>query len=69
VYAGMKILSEKQGKEGLPAPPAPNSRAVPEGTAAPDPDAVADLRKQNQEAEQSEIEIQQEQLSDYETGN
>jgi len=46
VYAGMKTLSEKQDKNGLPAAPPPNPRVVPEGTAAPDPAAVADPQEQ-----------------------
>jgi hypothetical protein len=45
VYAGMKTLSEKQDKNGLTAAPPPNPRVVPEGTAAPDPTAVADPQK------------------------
>ena len=46
VYVGMKTLSEKQDKNGLPAAPPPNPRVVPEGTAAPDPAAVADPQEQ-----------------------
>jgi hypothetical protein len=42
----MKTLSEKQDKNGLPAAPPPNPRVVPEGTAAPDPAAVADPQEQ-----------------------
>jgi len=60
VDAGMKTLSEEQGKDGLPAAPPANPRAVPEGTAAPDPTAAADLQKQEQEADQTEREVQQE---------
>jgi YD repeat-containing protein len=60
VNAGMKILSEKQGKDGLPIAPSPDPRAVPEGTAAPDPTAASDLQKQQQEADQTEKEVQQE---------
>jgi len=60
VDAGMKVLSEKQGKNGLPAAPPANPRAVAEGIAAPDPTAAADLQKQEQEADQTEKEVQQE---------
>jgi hypothetical protein len=69
VYAGMKALSEKQGKDGLPAAPPANSRAVPEGTAAPDPTAAADLHRQEQEADQTEREIQQEASPDSSSNN
>jgi hypothetical protein len=64
VDAGLKILAEKQGKDGLPAAPAPNPRAVAEGMATPDPTAAADLRKQEQEADQTEKELEQEADSD-----
>ena len=69
VYAGMKTLSEKQGKDGLPAAPPANPRAVPEGTATPDPMAAADLQKQEQEADQTEREIQGEALPDSGSDN
>ena len=64
VDAGMKVLAEKQGKDGLPAAPAANPRAVPEGTAAPDATAAEDLQKQQQEADQTEKEVEQEAASD-----
>jgi YD repeat-containing protein len=60
VDAGMRILSEKQGRGGLPTAPAANLRARPEGTAAADATAAADLQKQQQEADQTEKEVQQE---------
>jgi hypothetical protein len=69
VDAGMKILAEKQGKDGLPVAPPANPRAVPEGTAAPDPAAAADLQKQEQEADQTEKEVQQEASGDSGSGN
>ena len=50
VYVGMKTLSEKQGKDPLPAAPPPNPVVVPGGTAAPDPTA-ADLQKQKQDVQ------------------
>lgn len=49
----MKTLSEKQDKNGLPAAPPPNRRVVPEGTAAPDPTAVADPQEQDVQTEAS----------------
>jgi YD repeat-containing protein len=64
VDAGIRILSEKQGKDGLPTAPAANPRAVPEGTAATDATAAADLQKQQQEADQTEKEVQQDAAPD-----
>jgi hypothetical protein len=64
IDAGMRTLSEKQGKDGLPTAPAANPRAVPEGTAAADAAAAADLQKQQQEADQAEKEVQQEATPD-----
>ncbi len=69
VDAGMKILSEKQGKDGLPSAPAANRRAVPGAMADPDPTAAADLQKQLQEADQLEKEVQQEAASDSVANN
>jgi hypothetical protein len=64
VVAGMRILSEKQGKDGLPTAPAANPRAVPEGMAAADATAAAELQKQQLEADQLEKEVQQEEATD-----
>jgi hypothetical protein len=69
VDAGLKILSEKQGKDGLPAAPAANPRAVAEGTAAPDPKAAADLRQQEQAADQIEKEAEGEATADSDSSN
>jgi hypothetical protein len=69
VDAGMKVLAEKQGKDGLPTAPPARPRAVPEGTAAADPTAAADLQKQEQEADQTEKEVQQETLPDSGTND
>jgi hypothetical protein len=69
VDAGLKILSEKQGKDGLPPAPAANPRAIAEGMATPDPTAVADLHKQEQEADQTEKEVEQEAASDSGAAN
>jgi hypothetical protein len=64
VDAGLKILSEKQGKDGLPPAPAANPRATAEGMATPDPTAAAELHKQEQAADQTEKEVEQEAASD-----
>lgn len=64
VDAGLKILSEKQGKDGLPPAPAANPRAIAQGMPTPDPKAAADLHKQEQQADQTEREIEQEAASD-----
>ena len=69
VDAGLKILSEKQGKDGLPPAPAANPRAIAEGMATPDPTAAADLHKQEQEADQTEKEVEQEAASDSGAAN
>jgi|HubBroStandDraft_5_1064220.scaffolds.fasta_scaffold167273_2 hypothetical protein len=51
VYVG-KTLSEKQGKDRLPAAPPPNPVAVTGGaTAPPDPMAAADLQKQEHDVQ------------------
>lgn len=69
VDAGMKVLAEQQGKDGLPAAPPVNPRAVPEGTAAPDRAAAADLQKQEEEADQVEKEVGQEASADFGSEN
>jgi hypothetical protein len=69
VDAGLKILSEKQGKDGLPPAPAANPRAIAEGMATPDPTAAADLHKQEQEADQTEKEMEREAASDSGAAN
>jgi YD repeat-containing protein len=69
VDAGIKTLSEKQGKGGLPSAPVANPRAVPEGTAAPDATAAADLKEQEREADQTEKELEPEVSSDSGAAN
>jgi YD repeat-containing protein len=64
VDAGMKMLSEKQGKDGLPTAPPAKPRAFAEGTAEADPTAAADLKEQAKEADQTEKEVQQETSTD-----
>lgn len=60
VDAGIKILSENQGKDGLPEAPSAGAREVPEGFAAPDAAAAADLQRQEEAANEMEKEVQQE---------
>ena len=57
--SGLESLAKNQGKDGIPTGPAADPRKNPDGTAAPDPAAVADLQKQQQEANQAEKEVQQ----------
>jgi hypothetical protein len=56
--AGLKKLAENQAK-GLPTGPAAGSRAVPEGTADPVPDAVAQLEAQEADAGGLEAQVSQ----------
>ena len=69
VDAGLKILSEKQGRDGLPPAPAASPRAIAEGMATPDPTAARDLHNQEQEADQTEKEVEQEAASDSGAAN
>ena len=59
VNEGMGKLAENQGKGQIPAGPAASPRANPDAQSAPDLTAVADLQKQEQEADQSEREVAQ----------
>jgi hypothetical protein len=54
---GLKVLSEKQGTNGLP--PAPDAAPVqnPNGKGTLDPDAVNQLKLQQQDADQTEKEV------------
>jgi hypothetical protein len=56
---GLQSLAQNQGKDGIPTGPAADPRKNPDGTAAPDPTAAADLQKQQQDANQAEKEVQQ----------
>jgi hypothetical protein len=56
---GLKTLADNQGKNGIPSGPALNARQNPDGKAAEDLTATADLQKQQQDAEQAEKEVQQ----------
>ena len=59
VSEGMGKLADNQGKGQIPAGPAASPRAVAEGTSAPDLTAVAELQKEEQEADQNEREVAQ----------
>jgi hypothetical protein len=59
VDAGLEILTNNQGKKGLPAGPAANPSQNPEGQAAEDLSAASDLSKQQQDGDQAEKEVQQ----------
>jgi hypothetical protein len=59
IDGGLKVLADKQGKNGVPAGPAADQRQVPAGTAAPDLYAETELTNQQQTAVQtiSDIEL------------
>jgi hypothetical protein len=57
VSEGLGKLAENQGKNGLPAGPAPGAQANPAGQAQPDLTVEADLQAQQDEASQSEKEV------------
>jgi hypothetical protein len=61
---GMQSLADNQGKDGMPTSPAADKTPVPDGTADPDPDAVAQLAQTDQSADQAEAEVQQSQESE-----
>ena len=54
---GLKILSEKQGTNGLPSAPDVVPVANPNGQGTLDPDAVNQLKLQQQDADQTEKEV------------
>jgi hypothetical protein len=54
---GLKLLSEHQGKGGIPSGPAATLHAVPEGHADPDLMVESDLKKQQEAADATEKEI------------
>lgn len=56
--AGLSKLAENQEK-GLPAAPAAGQRAVPEGTADPDPVAASQLSEQDNNAAKLEAQVTQ----------
>jgi len=57
---GLEQLAKNQGKNGMPAAPAGSavSKPNPEGQATPDPNAAADLQKQQEEADQADKDVQ-----------
>ena len=54
---GLKSLSEKQGKDGLPASPPPGGAKNADGTAEPDLSALSDIDAANKEADADEAEV------------
>jgi hypothetical protein len=58
ISEGLGKLAQDQGKNGLPASPAPGSKANPAGQAQPDLTVQADLKAQQDEATQAEKEVQ-----------
>ncbi len=56
---GLKMLADNEGKNGLPYGPTADAHLNPEGSAAPDLDAAADLRQQQIEANNKEDEVKQ----------
>jgi hypothetical protein len=67
---GLKTLADNQGKKGIPSGPAAGGRKNPDGTSAPDDAAVVatKLKQQQQEADQTEKEVQQATSSPSGTG-
>jgi hypothetical protein len=55
---GLKSLSEKQGKGGIPNGPTAVVHRQPEGEATPDPAIESDLKKQQQAADATEKDVQ-----------
>jgi hypothetical protein len=55
---GLKSLSEKQGKGGIPSGPAAVVHRQHEGEATPDPAVESDLKKQQQAADATEKDVQ-----------
>jgi hypothetical protein len=56
---GLAQLSRNQGKGGLPSGPAGNPQANPDGQAQPDTSVGGDLDAQQQQADQTEQDVQQ----------
>ena len=56
---GLGELAKNQGKNGMPGAPAGSavSKPNPDGVAQPDPNAAADLAKQQQDADAAEKEV------------
>ena len=54
---GLGKLAASQGKGGIPSGPAPDAKDVAEAKSAPDLTAVAELQKEEQEADKNEKEV------------
>jgi len=59
LHTGLKALAESQGRDGIPAGPAPDPHPVAEGQAMPDLNVESLIRKQMEDAKQAEMEIRQ----------
>jgi len=57
--SGLKTLADNQGKNGIPSGPAAGGNLNREGAAVADLSVTADLKKQQDEADQAEKEVQQ----------
>jgi hypothetical protein len=58
IDGGLKVLADNRGQGGLPPGPVASARSNPEGTAAPDLSAAADVQKQQDEAGDAEKDVQ-----------
>jgi hypothetical protein len=58
IDAGLQKLADNQGKNGMPASPAAGRRANPDGQAQPDVTATAELKQQEQDANDAEKEVE-----------
>jgi hypothetical protein len=58
IDAGLKSLSENQGKGGIPTGPVANPQKVSEGQADPDPTVADELKKQQEAADATEKDVQ-----------
>lgn len=58
IDAGLKSLSETQGKNGIPSGPAADPKEAPDGKADPDRSVADELKKQQQAADATEEDVQ-----------
>jgi hypothetical protein len=58
IDAGLKSLSENQGKGGIPTGPAANPQKISEGQADPDPTVADELKQQQEAADATEKDVQ-----------
>jgi len=68
IDVGLKTLADNQGKNGIPSGPAANPQQNPDGQAAEDLRAAADLQNQQKDADNAEKEVQQACSSDGNSG-